>query len=555
MSSPRMSSTEVIFPEEGEAEPYVKPKFDKKAAEQNPVVELANRALAHKHLLPFIQRYRPRYDAGWVHKDICRRLERFVSDVAAKKRPRMLLMMPPRSGKSEIGSRHLPAWVMGHYPDWEIIAASHTSSLSMGFSRYIRDLLVDPSYRDVFPDTELSPTSRALERWQTTEGGSYLAAGVGTGITGRGCNILLLDDLVKDSEAADSRNIRDNTWEWYVSTAYTRLAPGAGVLGIMTPWSDDDWSGRIQQVMEQGDGDQFEIVKYPALNERGDEYLLPDDTIIEVPERQPVPQGAIMTRPHNTALHPARYSTEDVQKMKLNFIATGQKRVWSALYQQNPSPEEGAFFTKDMFRFFTVAPARRGRTVVQAWDFAITEGDQNDWTVGTTLMQDEFSSLYVLDVRRFRSGDGEFIVDEILNYAREYEADVLGFEDGQIWKSLFSTFERRCSERIQFPAYEVLVPLTDKLVRASPLKGRMQLGKVHFCKQSAYWNDLEHEMLRFPAGKHDDQIDSLAWAVRTVLTLAPPRAEDLTPKKPEDWMARLLARGLGAGGGESHMAA
>lgn len=544
-----MSKIEFVF---DDVEPYVEPKFDKKAAKDNPVVELANRALANKHLMPFIKRYRPKYDAGWVHDDICRRLERFVKDVEAKKMPRMLLMMPPRSGKSEIGSRHFPAWVMGHHPEWEIIAASHTSSLSLGFSRYIRDLLVDPSYHDVFPNTELNPTSRAIERWHTTEGGGYLAAGVGTGITGRGAHILLLDDLVKDSEAADSRTIRDNTWEWYTSTAYTRLAPGGGVLGIMTWWNDDDWAGRIQQVMQDGDGDLFEIVKYPALNESGDEYLLADDTIIEILPGHPVPKGSSLTRPHNTALHPARYPTDAMLKIKKNLIASGQKRIWSALYQQNPSPDEGAFFTKDMFRYFSVAPPRRGRTIVQAWDFAITEGEMNDYTVGTTLMQDEFNNVYVLDVRRFRSGDGEFIIDEILNYAREFDADVLGFEDGQIWKSLFSTFERRCQERSQFPTYEILVPLTDKLVRAGPLKGRMQIGKMHFNKHAAYFNDLEHEMLRFPAGKHDDQIDSLAWAVRTMLTRAAPRIEDMTPKKVDSWMDRLKTHSSGA---VTHMAA
>ncbi|NJO08145.1 MAG: hypothetical protein HC876_23030, partial [Chloroflexaceae bacterium] len=184
--------------------------------------ELASRVLCRRKLLPFIQRFRPKYKAGWVHEDICRRLEKFVKDVEDGKEPRLLLMMPPRSGKSEIGSRHLPPWVLGKHPDWEIIAGSHTSSLTMSFSRYVRDLIRDPAYLAVFPEGVLDPSSQSVENWNTTSGGGYLAAGVGTGITGRGAHILLLDDLVKDMEAADSSTIRENTWEWYCSTAYTR---------------------------------------------------------------------------------------------------------------------------------------------------------------------------------------------------------------------------------------------------------------------------------------------------------------------------------------------
>jgi predicted phage terminase large subunit-like protein len=230
-------------------------------------------------------------------------------------------------------------------------------------------------------------------------------------------------------------------------------------------------------------------------------------------------------------------------RIKRNLIASGSKRIWSALYQQNPAPDEGLTFRKEMFRYYTHAPARKGRRIAQAWDFAITEATQNDYTVGTTLMQDEFDNLFVLDVNRFRSGDGEFIVDEILNYAQTWNADILGFEDGQIWKSIFSTFERRCQERRQFPTYEILQPLTDKLVRAGPLKGRMQIGKVHFNKTAAWYNDLEHEMLRFPASKHDDQVDSLSWCVRTLLTLSAPRIEEKTPNRQDSWMKRLFAKG------------
>lgn len=538
--------------EEALAMPYEPPSYHFKPSD-DPMVELAARELSRRKLLPFIQRFRPKYMAGWVHEDICRRIERFVKQVEQGLSPRLLLMMPPRSGKSEISSRHTPAWILGQHPDWEIIAGSHTSSLSLSFSRYLRDVMRDPAYTAVFPDARLDPSSQSVENWNLTKGGGYLAAGVGTGITGRGAHVLLLDDLVKDMEAADSITIRDNTWEWYLSTAYTRLAPGGGVLGLMTWWHDDDWAGRIQNAMKADDGaDQFEIIRYPAINEFGDEYILPDDTIEQFRPEDIVPEGSRMTRSHNTAIHPARYTTEMMLKIKRNLIGGGQKRVWDALYQQNPVPDEGNYFSKEMFRYYGMAPTRSDLYIYQAWDFAISEGKESDYTVGVCLGQDHRDNLYVLDVRRFRSSDGGYIVDEILDFSRQYNADLLGFEDGQIWKSIEFQFKKRCDERRMYPNHEILKPLTDKMVRANPLKGRMQLGKVYFDQSAPWFPEMQKEMLHFPAGKHDDQIDGLAWATRLTLTRSAPREARREPVV-KSWKDKLP--GLMGDKGVSHMSA
>ena len=546
-------STDLIS-DEAAAQPYAAPAFDEQAARTNPDKEVAARELCRRRLMPFIQRFRPKYMPGWVHKDICRRLERFVEAVERGEEPRLLLMMPPRGGKSEIGSRHFPAWVLGKHPEWEIIAASHTGSLTLSFSRYIRDLLRDPAYNVVFPDPHLDPSSQSVENWNLLEGGGYLAAGVGTGITGRGAHILLLDDLVKDQEAADSPTIRENTWEWYISTAHSRLAPGGGVLGIMTWWSEDDWAGRIQETMK-GDGEKFEIVRYPAINDEGDEYILSDDSIEQIPPGSPVPEGSVMTRPMNSALHPERYDLKSLLKKKLNYMAAGMVRMWNALYQQNPTPDSGIMFTKDLFRRYVHPPSRRGRLIYQAWDFAITEKTASDWTVCATIMQDEFDNLYILDVFRFKSGDGNAIVEHMIDQYVLWDADYLGMEDGQIWKSIRSQFEKRCKERKVYPSTQILVPLTDKLVRANPIKGRMQLGKVYFPEEgSRPWVDVcVREMIVFPNGKHDDQVDALAWAVRMTLDRPPPKDPTPKTKAPESWKTKLNRMLNGQGGG--HMSA
>lgn len=467
--------------------------------------ELAARTLARRRLIHFVQRFKPDYQAGWVHHDICRRLEQFVKDVEAKKSPRLLLCMPPRAGKSELTSRNFPAWALGHHPEWEIIAASHTQSLALSFSRHLRDKIRDPAYEAVFPDCVLDPQSQSVENWMTTAGGGYMAAGVGTGITGRGAHVLIIDDPVKDMEAADSQLIRDNTWEWYTSTAYTRIAPGGGVLGIMTLWNDDDWGGRTITYSENGEGDKFEIVRYPAINEGYDEYQENETfSIVKKYPADPVPDNATLIRKADSALHPDRYDTEMLLKIKRNLYASGQQRVWSALYQQNPAPEEGAYFTKDLFRYYSTPPRRRGNFIYQAWDFAIAEGQENDYTVGATILQDERDALHVLDVKRFKSADSIYIVDVILDYAAEFDADLLGFEDGQIWKTMQAQFDKRCEERRMYPTYEILKPLTDKKARANPLKGRMQAGKVYFPDKAPWLHDVYSELLRFPAGKHDD---------------------------------------------------
>ena len=210
---------------------------------------LADRVLARRRLLHFTKLTHPRYSAGWVHDDISRRLERFSREVAEGKSPRLMLLMPPRHGKSELASIRFPAWHLGQYPHHELINVGYNLDLPMGFSRKVREVFRDPQYQAIFPDAQLDPDSQSVEKWNTTKGGGFTAAGRGGGITGKGSHILTIDDPLKDQEEADSALVREKLWDWYQSTAYTRLAPGGGVLAIQTWWNDDDLAGRLQQAM------------------------------------------------------------------------------------------------------------------------------------------------------------------------------------------------------------------------------------------------------------------------------------------------------------------
>ena len=532
--------------------------------------ELASRILAKRRLIPFTQRINPRYDAGWVHQDIARRLERFSREVAEGKSPRLMILMPPRHGKSELASRMFPAWHLGHNPDHEIIACSYNVSLAMSFSRKVKEVFNDPAYQSVF-QTRLHPDFQANEEWGIlgTRGG-YVAAGVGGGITGKGAHVLLIDDPIKNAEEADSAETREKLWDWYGSTAYTRLAPGGGVLVIQTWWHDDDLAGKLQQAMAHDEeADQFEIVKYPAIAE-ADEWLDPvTDEIVRITHSEVVAPNLFheelpaftraakmgidvvtrslkFLRAKGGALHPQRYDERKLHSIKKTIPA----RFWAALYQQNPVPDDGAYFTKEQFRQAGLPSLRRANVYV-AFDFAISEKKQNDYTVGVVGLQDENDVLHVAEVMRFKSGDGMFIVESILNLCQKWYSPnlILGFEDGQIFRAIESLLKKRMRERKFYPSTQLLKPITDKMARARPLQGRMQQGMVSFAEAAQWYDTARAEMLRFPAGVHDDQVDALAWMATMAVGREAPRQQQA--KAPKSWKDKLKT----LGGTVSHMVA
>ena len=447
--------------------------------------ELAKRVLSRKRLLPFVERFNPDYAAGWVHKDICQRLEKFSQDVVDRKSPRLMLFMPPRHGKSTLASIAYPAWHLGRNPKHEFISCSYSGSLAMSFSRKVRHLLREPLYKNVFTEAKLDPTSRSVEAWLTTKGGGYVAAGVGGGITGKGAHVLVIDDPVKNREDAESDFNRDNVWDWYTSTAYTRLAPGGGILVILTRWHDDDLAGRLLRGAADG-GDEWEVVKYPAIAEADEEY-----------------------RKMGDALHEERYNLPSLEKIQR---AVGP-RDWSALYQQNPVSDEGDYFTRDMIRYYDPADVDFSRMKFYcAWDLAIGQRDRNDYSVGLVVGVDEYDNLYIVDCVRGKF-DGFEIVELILDLYEQWRPAIIGIEKGHIEMALGPFLEKRVRERKLYEAYfkDLKPGRRDKEARARAIQGRMQQGMVRIPKDEVWTGPLVAELLRFPNGVHDDQVDALAW--------------------------------------------
>lgn len=520
--------------------------------------EMASRIVSRRRLLPFVQRMNDRYTAGWVHEDICRRLEKFSDDVEAGLSPRLMLLLPPRHGKSELASKNFPAWHLGRFPHHEFIACSYNLSLAMGFSRKVKQIMADGAYTNVF-DTRVDPANSSMEEWGVDkERGGYVAAGIGGPITGKGAHVLVIDDPIKNAEDADSSDLREKIWEWYLSTAYTRLAPGGGVLVIQTWWHDDDLAGRLQQMMRRKDDegnadpdvDQFDVVKYPAIA-TADEYLDPVTQQIVYDDPGEPPTLRSLLRSKGEALHPARYDLKKLSKIRaLNRKEDGTDgRWWSALYQQNPVPDDGGYFTKAQFRRGGV-PRLVEANVFITWDFAISEKKQNDYTVGAVGLQDANDVIHVADIVRFKTGDSFFIVESILNLYEKWRnaSATLGFEDGQIYRAIEALLKKRMRERRLYPPVVVLSPITDKMARAKTLQGRMQQGMVSFSSSGDWYEGARMEMLRFPAGAHDDQVDALAWMARMTMDRNAPRKPQ--QKKLPSWRDKLKTYG----GTTTHMA-
>jgi predicted phage terminase large subunit-like protein len=491
-----------------------------------PKAELARRVLLRRRLLPFVQHYMPGYQAGWVHDLTCYHLERFSDAVANGESPRLMLLMPPRHGKSKLASEYFPAWHLGRHPVHELISASYNISLPTGFSRRIRTLMRESSYQKIFDETRLDPESQAVEAWSTTLGGGYIAAGVGGGITGKGAHLLLIDDPIKNAEEADSQTTCEGLWDWYGSTAYTRLAPGGGVLIIQTWWSDNDLAGRVQQEMaEDPEFDQFQIIKFPAIAEE-EEWLTPDKLIWRPSHGVHRPEDSVLLRQAGDALHPERYTAEMLARIKKTLMP----RHWSALYQQNPVPDDGLYFTKEMFRSLD-KPLPGDRYIYQAWDFAITEKQAADFVVGATGALDYEDNIEALNTIRMK-GDSFAIVEAMINEYDRFRPLRVGVEDGQIWRAIRPVFEKRCLERRLYPSITELKPITDKAARARPLQGRMAMRKVLWPLDAPWFPTLHREFLRFQAGgTHDDQVDAWAWLAHLILSEAPPRAPQAAPVK------------------------
>ena len=480
--------------------------------------ELAQRELARKYLLASVLRFNPEYMAGWVHKDICARLQKFIKDVEERRSPRLMLQMPPRHGKSTLASIEFPSYVLGLHPDWEIINCSYAESLALDFSRAVRERLRDKEYHVLWPKTRIDRENQNAQGWKTTKRGGFLPAGVGGPITGKGAHILTIDDPVKNSQEAESETTRESISRWYDSTAYTRLAPGGGVLIIQTRWHLDDLSGRLETKMEDGMGDVFDIIRYPAIATEDERF-----------------------RKRGEPLHPERYGKEQLAMIEK---AVGPQ-TWSALYQQNPVPEEGAAFDQGMIQYYQMDDLPEELTRVTAWDLAIGLKEANDKTVGLTWGKDITGDCWFLDCRHGH-WDAKQIVDEICDSYARHKPYAVGLEKDKVGQAVGPYLDMEIENRELFGLYvEPLNPAREgnKLHRCRSLQGMMRSGRVwlpHPDQPGCSWvKEFVGQLMQFPYGRKDDFVDAAAWlALMAPTTPAPGLNYSKVPSR-ESWRDRL----------------
>lgn len=448
-----------------------------------PTIQEIRLAKARKGLSYFTLHTKPDYLLGWVHKEICDELDRFLQDVADKKSPRLIITMPPRSGKSELVSRRFPAFALGRNPDLQIIATSYSSDLSQRFNRDVQRVIDDEQYFELFPKTKLNNSRvrtdsrgsyiRTSDLFEIVgHAGAYRSCGVGGGITGQGADILIIDDPIKDRAQAASKTIRDSIWDWYTSTAYTRLSPGGGVIVMATRWHTDDLIGRLIQRM--GEGDTFRIVNYPAIAEHDE-----------------------LHRKAGEALHPERYPLSTL----LQIQKTIGSRDWEALYQQHPVPDGGALFKLEWFRRWTATslPPEFDHTLM-SWDMTFKDSKNSDYVVGQVWGK-KGPNFYLLDQVR---GQWDFVKTKemVRVLAHKWPRVVRKLvEDKANGSAVISELKSTVS------GFVPITPTESKEARASSVTPYFEAGNVFIPEDSAapWVPHYVSELLEFPAGSHDDQ--------------------------------------------------
>jgi predicted phage terminase large subunit-like protein len=441
-------------------------------------VALTAEDYAFSRLIAYAAYQWPAYNDAPHHRLIARHLEAIERGEIT----RLMITMPPRHGKSMLASEFFPAWYMGRNPDHYVVTATYAQELADDFGRKVKNQIEDPGYQAIFPGVGLADDSKSAKRFHieggaaggfehaTKQRGAFYAVGVGGPLTGRGAHLLLIDDPVKNREDAESEVIRKKTKDWYTSTAYTRLMPGGRIVIIQTRWHEDDLSGWLQA--EHGHED-WTVLNLPAIDDAGQ------------------------------ALWPEQYPVEALERIKRAL----PPRDWTALYQQRPSPETGDYFKREWLIPVDVIPPRESMMVYGGSDYAVT-ADGGDYTVHAVVGAASDGRLYLLDLWRAQASSDVW-VDAFCSLVRKWKPIGWAEETGQIKSGVGPFLVKRMIETESFVAREQFATRGDKAIRAQSIRGRMAMQGLHIARDAPWLSDLTSEMMSFPVGVHDDQVDAL----------------------------------------------
>lgn len=402
---------------------------------------------------------------------------------------RLMLFMPPGSAKSTYGSVVVPAYAMGRKPGYKVIAASYNSDLARKMGRRTRSVVKQQAYRNVW-GAELAADVRAADEWSLSNGSEYMSAGILSGITGNRADLIVIDDPIKGRQDADSEAVRKNTIDAYEDDLKTRLKPGGSVILIQTRWHEGDIAGHLLPPNYKGqsgtvrcnDGFDWEVICLPAKAEHMDDPL----------GRKP---GEYLWPEWFDEQHWAQYQKN--------------ARTWSALFQQRPAPDTGDYFKREWLIPVPqeLIPPRQSLSVYMGSDYAVT-ADGGDYTVHAVIGLGPDGRMYLLDLWR-KQASSDVWVDAFCSLVRKWKPIGAAEETGQIKSGVGPFLVKRMLETESYVAREQFPTRGDKAVRAQSIRGRMALQGLHVPADAPWLSDLISEMMSFPVGVHDDQVDAL----------------------------------------------
>lgn len=414
--------------------------------------------------------------------------------------PRLIVTLPPRHGKTELISRRFIPWLLGRGPYRNIIFATYNEPFSQDIGSDCRNIMQSPHFKQVFPKFRFRAGGLSREKLQAGEGGMAAFVGKGGSITGRGADILIIDDPIKDSEEAQSVTQRQKLWEWFTQVAMTRLMTKfACVVVVHTRWHEDDLIGRITDptnpCYSEGEAAKWKIINLPAIAIDKD------------------PLG----RKTGEALWPERFDLDF-----LNAAKSLDARGFSALYQQQPTPDDGDLFRAEWIVHYEKSQLPTDLRIYAASDHAIGEDKtRNDATVMVVGGVDNYGDLYILDVWWEKQG-ADKQVEAMLRLAKQWKPVLWFAEKGHISKAIGPFLRKRMQEERVFFSVEEVTPIGNKVQRAQSIMGRMSMKKVKFPKHAHWVMNARDELLKFPNARHDDFVDALAWLGRAVDRMSSP---------------------------------
>jgi predicted phage terminase large subunit-like protein len=427
--------------------------------------------------LYFVTQMWPIFISGSHHKIMADAFER----VANGELKRLIINMPPRHTKSEFASFLLPAWFLGKFPHKKIIQTAHTAELATGFGRKVRNLVSSEQYQKVF-STKLSSDSKAAGRWNTHMGGDYFAIGVGGAVTGKGADLLIIDDPHSEQEAKQANPaVFDGVYEWFTSGPRQRLQPGGAIIIVMTRWSKRDLTGQILKNSDKDGVDQWEVIDFPAI------------------------------MPNGNPLWPGFWSKTALEALKAELPVS----KWEAQYQQNPTSEEGAIIKREHWMVWDKKHPPECEYIIQSWDTAFEKNNRADYSACTTwgVFQhpnkngDLKANIILLDAFKERM---EFpdLKRKALEVYREYEPDTLIVEKRAAGAPLI--YEMR---KMGIPVAEYTPGKgNDKISRVNAISALFESGMV-WCPETRWAEEVMDELASFPNGDHDDLVDSSSQAL------------------------------------------